>query len=126
MFIVTNEDGFGMGAVGEKPFMGKDRALRPQTCLQSLGRGQVRSVQGTVLLSSKEAEGTWASFWGPAGIQPRPSHTSPRSFFLLHLLCPSTDPEPALSLSFPSPVAILLFRGRVKKKSTAEQLQPPP
>lgn len=58
MFTVTNEDGFGMGDIGERRFMGKDGALRPQTCLQNLGKGQVSSVQGTVLLSSKEAEGT--------------------------------------------------------------------
>lgn len=68
-FIVTNEDGFGMRDVGERPFVGKDGALK-QTCLQSLGRDEVISVQGTGLFSSKEAEGTWASLWGPAGIQP--------------------------------------------------------
>lgn len=65
-FIVTNEDGFGMRYVGERLFMGKNGALRPQTCPQSLGRG---SVEGTVLLSSKEVEGAWANLWGPAGIQ---------------------------------------------------------
>ena len=63
--MVTNEDGFGMREIGERHFVEKDGALRPQTNMfPEPGKGQ-RSP-GTVFLGSKCAEVTWTSLWDPA------------------------------------------------------------
>lgn len=88
-----------MRDVGERPFVGKDGALK-QTCLQSLGRDEVNSVQGTGLFSSKEAEGLGPASGVLLGFSHDPllSHQPPGlSLSMLHLLCPRADSEPALS-----------------------------
>lgn len=67
-----------MGDIGERTLHGKGGGPQASDISPELGEGSGQLSLGDCaeLLSSKEAEGTWASLWGPPGIQPRPSYTS--------------------------------------------------
>lgn len=66
------------------------------------GSGQLGPGDCAELLNSKEAEGTWASLWGPAGMQPGPSHISHQvPLCAPFTMSPFAGPEPALSLVLP-------------------------